>query len=355
MKAVAAGPDRWVAIGTGQDWEEDATGGLHFLWTKARVWISPDGMAWTPVADDPIFDGASMFGIQSTSLGFIAVGGWKDERPNPNGDPDSTEIFGSGPAAWLSTDGLSWTGLAVEQERGTGEDQGRINAVVEVDDQIMAIGCLDASCLFGPAAWILERDGFRRATAPPRGPAAAFDVIRTSNGIVAVGGINSSGDEPQRAAVWASSDGDIWNLVTDIDSRDGGVMRAVTRTPEALVAVGSTSSPTGPLRPAAWTSRDSGATWQEAGRENFIDAAGIDLLDVVFTGQAIVAAGWNQEEPWRAVAWLSNDGTKWERVDLPGTGAPAVSIADGPGGLVAVGGYKANGGLSSWTSPAGAH
>ena len=354
VTAVAAGPDRWVAVGAGQDWEEDATGGLHFLWNKALVWTSPDGKAWTPVADDPVFEDASMFGVQWTSRGFIALGHWKDERPNPNGVAGATEIFGSGPAAWLSTDGLVWTALAAGP-RGTAEDQGRMNAVAEVDGQIVAVGCLDEPCLFGPAVWILDQDGFRLAKdSPPRGPAAAYDVIDTSAGMIAVGGTPSFGGEPQRAAVWASSDGDTWTSVTDIEVRDAGVMRAVTGTPKALVAVGSTNVMTGPLRPAVWTSRDSGATWQEAGRENFIDDAGIDLFDVVFTGQAIVAVGWNQGEPWRAVAWLSNDATNWERIDLPGTGSPAVSIADGPGGLVAVGGYLINGGLASWTSPAGA-
>jgi len=74
----------------------------------------------------------------------------------------------------------------------------------------------------------------------------------------------------------------------------------------------------------------------------------VDLLDVVYTGRALVAVGRVWEEPWRAVAWVSMDGTRWDRLELPGTGAPAMSIADGPSGVVAVGGYV--GGLSGWAS-----
>ena len=345
VTAVAAGPEGWIAVGSATHWEDDSSGGEHFKWRTARVWSSSDGAEWTVLPDDPVFANAEIRGVSWTSQGYVAVGLWKDERADPSGEAGRTQTFGIAPAAWRSTDGLRWISLPVRAEPGDDLDAGRMNAVLEVDGRLVAVGCLDENCLFGPAMWVSDSSsGFTPATgAPAREAAAVNDVIATPGGLVAVGTYNSVGDAPSRAAAWRSVDGDRWLKSGAIENGDDGVMSGLARMADVLVAVGTTLTEdrTSSL-PAVWRSRDGGATWQNIAPTAFAGYPGTYLQKVVFTGAALVAVGRaNDSEPLRASAWVSPDGETWQRVELPGGGAWAVGIADGPEGLIAVGGFGA--------------
>jgi hypothetical protein len=222
--------------------------------------------------------------------------------------------------------------------------------VVEFDGRLVAVGCRDESCIFGPAMWVSDASGaFVPATVEPSIElGAAQDVVATADGLVAVGNYPYHGDDLGRAAVWISADGRQWREVPPIDGGDHDVMHEVARAGDTLIAVGSASDDMESLRPGAWQSTDGGETWQSIGVDAFSDDRA--LFDgVVYTGTSIVAVGWSQaQEPFEAFAFVSADGVEWTRVPLPMSGVVR-AIADGPGGLIAVGGM-AQSGLQVWRS-----
>ena len=367
VTAVAAGPEGWVAVGSATHWEDDSSGGEHFKWRTGRVWSSADGAEWTALQDDTVFENAQIDGVSWTSQGYVAVGLWKDERADASGEAGRTQTFGIAPAAWRSTDGVRWISLPVVAEPGDDLDAGRMKAVVEVDGRLIAVGCLDENCLSGPAMWVSGTSGgFTPATDVPAPEAAAVnDVIATHGGLVAVGTYNSVGDAPSRAAAWTSVDGERWLRSGAIEDGAYSAMRGVARIGDVLIAVGDAATEDRTtFHPAVWRSMDDGATWQSIAPSTFGGYPGTYLQKVVFTGAALVAVGRANDSEPRAAAWVSPDGETWQRVEMPGGGAWAVSIADGPDGLIAVGGFKAPWvgeetpaippAMLTWRSPAGA-
>ena len=112
---------------------------------------------------------------------------------------------------------------------------------------------------------------------------------------------------------------------------------------DVLIAVGAAVSEDRPATvPAVWRSTDGATTWQSIAPSTFGGYPGTYLQQVVFTGAALVAVGRaNDSEPLRASAWVSPDAETWQHVEMPGGGAWAAGIADGPEGLIAVGGFDA--------------
>jgi hypothetical protein len=64
MASVAAGPGGLVAVGS----RDDASNG------SPTVWVSPDGIAWRRVPDDPSFGGGEMAAVAVSGASFVAVG-----------------------------------------------------------------------------------------------------------------------------------------------------------------------------------------------------------------------------------------------------------------------------------------
>jgi len=243
---------------------------------------------------------------------------------------------------------------------------GRLNDVVEVDGLLIGVGCLDEYCVFGPAMWVANGAGDFQPISNPsvRTAANAYGAIATREGVVAVGSYNQVGADPWRAAVWRSSDGARWAPAESIEDETFATLKDVARSGATLVAVGSSTNVNGEnydSRPAAWRSFDDGRTWQRVGKGTIDGAPGWQLDSVVWTGRAFVAVGIrSQESPNEPICWVSEDGSVWHAVDMVGSAAP-VSIADGPFGLVAVGGYFGQGtvespdpisGMLAWRSPA---
>lgn len=115
MRAVAAGPSGFVAVGTnGHD-------------DGAMAWTSPDGRAWTAAPDQPALRYYSlplrMQAVAAAPGGFVA-GGWRSDA-------------GKGSAVtWTSADGVTWQGPAWESSFSGGQ----IRGVAVVDGSAVAVG-----------------------------------------------------------------------------------------------------------------------------------------------------------------------------------------------------------------------
>jgi hypothetical protein len=110
---------------------ETATGfiavGLNGTDNGARVWRSPDGLAWTAVPDQPAFHyfdlPVRMQSIAAGPAGLVA-GGWRSDA-------------GKGSAvAWTSADGITWAGPIWEPAFSGGQ----IDGVAASGDTTVAVG-----------------------------------------------------------------------------------------------------------------------------------------------------------------------------------------------------------------------
>jgi hypothetical protein len=183
------------------------------------------------------------------------------------------------------------------------------------------------------AAWVAER-GEREVMSSPvevttisdgelggDGDQHLSDVVRSEEGLVAVGWDQPDLDGPQRAAVWRSGDGTSWQRVPTSDELEGDGendrrMRAVTVADDgALVAVGFDRGQQGAV--SSWRSEDGGDTWEVATAD---DGDGtVSVSDVTQTSHGLIAVGNRRvEETFTPWAWRSEDGLSWEEIELPG-------------------------------------
>ena len=202
MLGVAAGPEGVVAIGTNLD-----TNG-------AIVAHSRDGTVWQRV-DLPAIEQPIVRDVASYPGGFVIVG--RDGQPDGEASPSHPAIVpGVGrPAAWLSSDGLSWTAAAVEGTRVQGAtlaqvlvgSAGLFAVGINSPTDWYPLGQYDAGAVV--AAWAStdgtswESAGALGADLPPMG-------LLASDGTTMVGlGLRQPwvGQDP---TAWSSADGLNW-------------------------------------------------------------------------------------------------------------------------------------------------
>ena len=241
----------------------------------AAVWASTDGITWSRVAvDDSVFSGANtMWSVAAGSRGLVAVGGERGPE-HESGEGDA--------AVWNSADGVTWSRVPHDESVFGGEGEQQMVSVTA------------------------------------GGP-----------GLVAVGWDTSSGSED--AAVWTSVDGFTWSRIPRDESVFGGQhdqsMSSVAVGGPGLVAVGADSfldNDRGQLTDyddvisvaAVWTSVD-GLTWTRVPHdEAILGGEGNQWMSsVTSAGFGLVAVGgdWSNAVHDAAV-WTSVDGTTWSRV-----------------------------------------
>lgn len=176
---------------------------------------------------------------------------------------------------------------------------------------------------------------------------AVWSVIEGGPGLVAVGGAFNNRDLD--AAVWTSTDGVAWDRIADPDVFGGAptdgngtdgyqMIRDIAAGPAGLVAVGVVDDRFGDLDPPIWVSPD-GLSWSRVtGNADALDP-GSTINAVATGGPGYVAAGSNNAGS--AAIWVSGDGVSWARVEQPpGDGYSRSEITDiltTDSGLVAVG------------------
>jgi hypothetical protein len=188
-----------------------------------------------------------------------------------------------------------------------------------------------------------------------REAAVVYDVATWSGGLVAIGAASESSGR-DRAVAWVSTDGRTWTSATRPPDRlpdeSWAVARAVTASGPGLVAVGwaNVGQDANP-RVAIWTSSD-GLEWSRVpNAPGLALAPGVNTdfpepgpRDVAAWSGGLVAVGVGGAAGTSAVIWTSPDGWTWTPVpDLPDAALRwAHGVAEGPEGLVVVGGSGAN-------------
>ena len=151
----------------------DVCGVVHVL-----LWTSTDGTAWAVVPSAPELEEAAFAAVAAWSGGFVAVGS-EGHRDELTGESSSA-------AAWVSTDGRSWTRAR-------------------------------------------DADAFEGAT---------LNGVLASGGLLFAVGSVVDGDFT-RAAMWTSADGLTWRRAPDTDAVDRGTMTRAAVGPAGLVAIAS--------------------------------------------------------------------------------------------------------------------
>lgn len=304
---VAAGPDGWVALGTG------------------AAWTSRTGRTWTsaPVAF-PLQAGDQVAALTGTSQGFIAVG-----DNVPKGNPARRN-----PVLWTSPNGLAWQRLSGSR-LGLPAPGGRVLRIRDIaarGGDVLLYGSELATARKGKhrvtsvqaALWRSGDAGSTwAATRLPLGAGGshALDgIAATGTGFVAIRPRTSKA-AGSGAITYSSPDGTSWRQAGTITTaRPAGLAITMVRgSDQGVVAAGQLSSGAR----VAFVSAD-GSSWRSvaslgAGLGGSAALTGVTLT----TGGTVVAGGSSTSGPLGQAPYLVLAG--------PGRPASAVSFARIPG------------------------
>jgi hypothetical protein len=205
--------------------------------SRAYVWTSPDGLAWTRVADQASLKGGGMAAVTSLVNGLVAVG-----------------VASAHPAVWASSDGAAWTRLAddpalreVASPNGTLPSAATGVAVVDVDT-VVVVGSAYAqdSCAPGVKAelcpgarawWSTDGKTWTRAPIDLPIDGQIFGVAPAPAGLLAVGPSGAC-----LGGIWSSTDGTAWTCEATDPAFSGFGPYAAAASSTIEVAVGLTSA-----------------------------------------------------------------------------------------------------------------
>jgi hypothetical protein len=255
--------------------------------------------------------------------------------------------------AWSSADGRSWQLVPIEGA----DEESFIDAVAAGADRLVAFGRRGRR----PAAWS-SADGASWAPVPDGVPAEDMTeacpgtAVATPQGFSA-GGCSGPGTEPAEARFWWSPDGMTWNASVLDDARDGRVA-SIAPGPDGLVAIGTSGPLATPTGSVAWTSAD-GTEWHKV-PSGAVLAATV-LRSVTWHEDGFVAVG-EAIDGHRASVLRSADGLEWTAVaDQPAFSyhdqpIRMADVAVAPSGLVVVGHHLFGtqfGNATAWVSDEG--
>ena len=231
MTVVASGPLGLLAGGSV---------GPELYERRARFWRSSDGASWTPVADDPGFDGAEVSAILPVADGWLALGRL------------GTGQRTTGSLAWRSPDGAHWTRIDDPDLA-----RGWVRAVAQAPDgSLVAVGSEPDE--IGAYAW-RSTDGGRTWSLAPEEPSRTWfgrkirmtDVTTTPTGFLAVGNLVEL--QFGTGQSWLSADGIHWDRSPNQPPMGQVEPSAVVGFGDRYVMVGTFGAPDNYI-PRAWIS-----------------------------------------------------------------------------------------------------
>jgi len=223
-------------------------------------------------------------------------------------------------AIWLSRDGRDWERVDSSALGGPGDQ--RIDGITVAGNKVIAVGFERVGDETDAAVW-RSSDG-RNWALVTRGldePGNQFmnRVAGTTVGLIAVGVDNQGND--QDAAVWVSTDaGASWARAPDPTGALGGrgnqQASRLAKLGDRVLVVGSDSA-AGDLDAAVWSTNDA-TTWRRV-ESPALSGSGDQLIaDVAQFGDGLAAAGSDTSGgDADAAVWLTSDGDTWERMADP--------------------------------------
>ncbi len=174
------------------------------------LWFSPDGASWQRVKLPAALEQATFSGGAVTADGFVVIG--RENQPAPAG---VAQQFGYGlPAAWWSTDGVTWHASTVE---GAVANPGAQLGPIDVgSDGLLALGTDNPDASKSGLVWT-STDGkvFHLIGAMAGSVPYATQTASDGQHIVKLGPVSpyGAGNEDTLAA-WVSTDGASWQQLT---------------------------------------------------------------------------------------------------------------------------------------------
>ena len=250
VSAVTWTGGRFVIVGEARPVIQDAAA-IATARAHAAVWTSEDGRTWTRVPHAPVFEVGGFIDTMEDP----ASGGMRDVVAGPGGlvavgSVCTSTPAGCLPAAWTSSDGISWVRVT-----GMPSVPGLLKAVTASGAGYVAVGaqtCNSSPVAIRqpcPALVLTSQDGL----AWVQQPFAQAGDLRT---VTVVGGrlLATAPDGP--AILWGSDDGSAWAAVTPPSgptTHAPGTIFAghLAATPQVAVWLGQAGDPP---EPDAWVS-----------------------------------------------------------------------------------------------------
>ncbi|MEV6773506.1 hypothetical protein AB0N05_33225 [Nocardia sp. NPDC051030] len=212
----------------------------------------------------------------------------------------------------------------------------RILDFVPLDEGVLALGSVPSGDGRAPAAWT-STDGSRWHTVPVQphsGYALAAEFISAGRGdqVVALGQAFGGAHANPRMTIWAGGTDGLEEHPQIVEMFGGihaiAVTAAASREHTNLL-IGAWDGPEGRYGAAIWTSTD-GATWNRRTDDPALASAPGEQTgtsDVASSTTGFVIVGSTQRDgALHPLEWTSRDGTAWQRIELPGTGATATRV-----------------------------
>ena len=280
--AVPGGPGLVVVGSDGSEGDLDAA-----------VWLS-DGVAFERVEHrEGAFGGVSdqvMLRVSKGGPGLIAVG-----FDTSGGDRDA--------AVWTSKDGRKWARSNPNEAVFGGDGDQVMRSTALVGSRLVGVGDDTSGGDLDAAAWISDGNVFSRVFSDEtvfggQEGQRMFTVVPGGPGVIGVGTDSAGGDED--AAVWTSTNGQVWERIPADELIFGGegrqVMNAIAGNDEGFVAVGKGSFEEDPLdqEAQAWQSLN-GTKWRRISpTRSIFGGEGEQEMKFVTVAEGLaVAAGWD--------------------------------------------------------------
>jgi hypothetical protein len=181
--AAAAGPDGYVIVG-----KKVEPGGA----CAADVWWSPDLGSWTRAHDVNDTDGSSqVLAVAADAHGFVSAGSYEGQ-----------------PALWTTTDGRSWTTIALPLPSGA---TGVLQQVAAHGRRVAAVGEQTRDGVTTPLAEVSADGGatFKPASFGVPGPDLAVTAL-TADAAGFTAAVQSGAPGQQDVTIWTSAGGTSW-------------------------------------------------------------------------------------------------------------------------------------------------
>jgi hypothetical protein len=256
---LAGGPGGWVAVG-GQ-----------------AIWTSPDGVHWTLAATHGItVTGEQLNVITNTAQGFLAAG-----MASAGG--------GTQAVVWTSKDGLTWQRKTATQLGLTAlgvPAQGIIYAASHGADTVISGGVTGTA---GSGAWMSTDGGSTWAAAPipvDHGASTSISGLGSDgSSLIAIrSGQAGSGGADGVAYFYLNGQG--WRYAGTIGAAGGWSPKVVKGSANGFVVIGTTTAG----QNVAYTSTDTGGTWQPTGSLGQAATQNVESA-TVGSGGTVIAVG----------------------------------------------------------------